>query len=516
MRKRLSAILVLLITMVPFSNLPAQIVSSNGTEDLKAIDIRKYVTAEDLFGFVETLSSEKYAGRLTGHPGFDQSAVWVIDLLESWGIQGLGDEGTFLQKFPHPYTDVKEGCELLMHLNNSGGGEVRNYEYVEEYIPGSTSGNGSKTAEVVYVGYGITAPELGYDDYADVDVRGKIVLYDKEVPVNTSHEDFLKWRPYSFHQYKLHNAVKHGAVGMLYNYHIANPNNDYSEHFVYSHVGKVVVAEIFKNTGKEHQDLIRNIAKNLKPESFNTGKRFTINNITEHHANGVGANVIGFIEGIDPILKDEYILIGGHLDHLGKCYTTMPGANDNASAVAVTMGVAKALARSGLKLKRSVVFILFGAEEAAIEGSQLFLKHPTMGSLNKIVAYLNMDGVGIGSRVSVQFAGNYPTFYSFLEKNNQKYGITQLSGGTSTNLGRPRLDAAFFDWYGLPVLSIATGGSAEDFANYRYHTPYDNINNINGKIMLDLSELLLLSIVEMGNTDELLFKRGMPKKEFID
>ena len=475
-------------------------------------DFRSLVSPETLYEYVDVLSSEEFEGRLTGHEGYDRSAKWVIDKFTSWGVKPLGENGEFLQYFPHPYTDVFPGCELILH--SDAGGEDKSYEYVEEYIPGSTSDQGTVRAEVVYVGYGISAPELDYDDYAGMDVKGKIVLLERETPVGPRHDDFLSWRPYSFHQYKLMNAVKHGAAGMLYNYHIANPNNDFAEGFVYSHVGSKVMEDLFHKTGNKAEKTVEKIRKKTRPRSFASGKTVTIKNLTTHHPDGVGSNVIGFIEGSDPVLKNEYILIGGHLDHLGKCYTTMPGANDNASAVSVTLGVAEALLKSEITLKRSVVFVLFGAEEAALKGVQYFLKNPTISPLDKISGYINMDGVGIGDKVQVGFGKNYPTFYEYLEEANQDLNLT-LSTSYNANISRPRLDAAFVDWYGIPVLSLYTNGSPEAFANYRYHTPYDNIGNIDKEIMSNLAELLYLSIIKMSNAETLDFERGELQTEFI-
>ena len=476
------------------------------------LKLKEYVTSDDLYNYVDILASEEFAGRLTGHIGYDKSADWVIQNFKSWGVKPLGENGTFLQKFPHPYTDVYEDCKLVMHAENA----EKSYEYVEEYIPGSTSGNGEVKAEVIYAGYGITAPELGYDDYAGIDVRGKIVLLDREVPLGTSHKDFHKWRPYSFHQYKLLNAVKHGAAGFLYNYHIANPNNDYYENIVYSHIGSRVMEDIFRGTGKKHSELLRKIKEELIPQSFSTGKIFTVKNSTKHHPDATGSNVIGFIEGSDPELKNEYILIGGHLDHLGKCYTTMPGANDNASAVSVTLGVARAMAESGIRLKRSVVFIFPGAEEAGLKGVQYFLKNPTMPSLDNIKAYINMDAVGIGNKFSFGFGKNYPDLFAYIDKANKEHTNLHISAHGSSNLGRPRLDAAFFDWYGIPVLSLASNGTREEFANYRYHTPYDNIANITPEYMLNLTELLFQAIIDMADAKDLNIPRGKMKPEFIE
>jgi len=502
MRRLRNFLMALLWILIPFIELIGQ-VDDEGF-------FRELVKGQMLYDLVDTLSSDEFEGRLTGHIGYDKSAEWVIDKFKEMGVQPLGDNGGYLQRFHHPYTEIFPGCEVSMHIK---GEEPKSYMYIEEFIPGSTSGNGEITAEVIYVGFGITAPELGYDDYAGVDVSGKIVVMEREAPVSTSHENFMQWRPYSFHQYKLLNAVKHGAAGMLYNYHIANPNNAWSEGFVYSQIGKAVMEDIFKETGEIPDSIVKKIKEKLKPHSFNTGKRFTIRNETKHHPDGLGSNVIAYIEGEDTVLKNEFIFVGGHLDHLGRCYEIMPGANDNASAVAVTLGLAKALTKSGVKLQRSVAFILPGAEEAGLGGVQYFLKNPTIPSLDKLVGYINMDAVGIGSKVHFGFAKNYPDFFAYMEKANEA-GI-DINGSYSSNLGRPRLDAAFFDWYGIPVLSIATYGKSDASGTYRYHTPFDNISNIDKEIMVDLGELLFNAIIDMANDDQLEIKKGEVRQEFI-
>jgi len=487
------------------------------SDEQKILNAMHLIKSQDLYNYIDTLCSDEFEGRLTGHIGYDKSAEWVVKKFKEWGIKPLGTNGDYLQKFPHPYTDIFPGCEVKMQINKNGDKIVKNYEYIEEFIPGSTSGNGEITAEAVYVGFGTTAPELGYDDYEGIDVKGKIVVMEKEAPVGTSHEDFLKWRKYSFHQYKLLNAVKHGAAGMLYNYGpISNPNNAYSKNFIYSHIGRTIMNDVFSGTGKTANNVVRKIREDLKPQSFNTGNTFTIKNNTVHHPDGIGSNVIGYIEGSDPSLKNEYIMVGGHLDFMGKNYEMMPGANDNASAVVVTLGVANALSELNIKLKRSIVFFIIGAEEAALKGVQYFLKNPTTGSLDNIAGFINMDGVGIGNRISAGFAQNYPDFFSYLKEANNKYIHRSLSGGYSTNLGRPRQDAAFFDWYGIPVLSLGTGGNAGGAGMYRYHTTYDFIENITPEILEDTSQLLFIAIVEMANAKKLNFKRGKVKLEFIN
>jgi hypothetical protein len=185
------------------------------------------VSSNVILDYVKELTSERFGGRLTGTPGYDSAAAWSVALLRSWGYQPAGDKGTWYQKFPNPYTLVKPGTELSLHVPQPGGGEtVKSYTWEKDFFQGSTSDAGTITAEAVYVGYGITAPELGYDDYAGVDVKGRIVVVEPEAPMGPEPDTvlFKKWRPYSFHDYKIKNAAKHGAAGMVYDYHIANPN----------------------------------------------------------------------------------------------------------------------------------------------------------------------------------------------------------------------------------------------------------------------------------------------------
>ncbi len=457
------------------------------------------ISSHDLLEYVAIQCDEKYKGRLTGTPEYQECAEWLAGEMASWGVKPAGDDGGWFQWYKIPYTLVYPDCGLTLHIPVKKDVEVlKHYKYVSEYMPGSTSGNGEVTGEVVYAGYGITAPDLNYDDYKGIDVRGKIVLIEPEAPVspNAGAEKFTPWYEYSFHQHKIANAVKRGAIGMIYNYGpIGNPNNDYYKNFVYVHIGDSVVKDIFAGTGFNHRDLVRQINSSLKPASFNTKKVVTIKMSTEHFPDGTGSSVIGILEGSDPKLKDETIIIGAHLDHLGMLYEMIPGANDNASAVAVMMGVAKAMAENKIPLKRSVMFLAFGSEEQAIMGAYNYLQRPSR-PLEKSVL-INMDGVGIGHSIRAAAGTNYPVLWKFFEEANNKYIHRPLSTGYFSNLGRPRLDAARFLTAGIPSLSFSTYGSV----NY-YHVPGDNLDIIKPEIMEDLAKLLFVAIVEMANSPD--------------
>jgi len=454
------------------------------------------ISSHDLLEWVAEQCDEKYAGRLTGTAEYQDCAEWLAGMFSKWGLQPAGDNGTWFQWFDIPYTLVYPDCGVSLHLASGKGGTIlKNYRYVTEYMPGSTSGNGEVTAEVVYAGYGITAPELGYDDYAGIDVRGKIILIEPESPVspNAGAEKFNPWFEHSFHQTKLLNAVKHGAVGMLYNYGpIANPNNAYHKDFIYVHVADSVVRDVFAGTGKAHREVVASIREKLKPASFTTGKRVTIRMSTEHFPDGRGTNIIGLLKGSDPELSKEVIIIGAHLDHMGLCYELIPGANDNASAVAVMMGVAKALTENNIELKRSVLFLSFGAEEQGIVGAKVYLNNPVFPLEKSIL--LNMDGVGIGNSIGANGGRNYPEIWKYVEEANEKYIHRPLSTNFFANLGRPRLDAARFLTAGVPSLSFYTSGSRS-----YYHVPGDNLDIIKPEIMEDMAKLLFLTVVSLGN-----------------
>lgn len=488
-----------LFLLIIFSLIGSIAISQTNPEE-KIVAGMHSISSHVLNDIVIELASEKYGGRLTGSPTYDLATDYLSNFFKQHGIAPIGDNGTYLQKFKHPYTEVFKDCSLTLNIPIKNGELKKHYTYYNEFIPGATSASGTVTGEVVYAGYGITAPELGYDDYKDIDVKGKIILIEREVPLSPNRDQdlFIKWAPYSYHQYKLMNAVKHGAIGMIYNYGpISNPNNAYSEGFVYTHVGDSVVHDIFEGTGRTHAETIQKIRDKLKPQSFYTGKSITIKNTTKYHPEGVGSNVMGYIEGSDPVLKDEVIIVGAHLDHLGYCYDMMPGANDNASAVAVMMEVARALKEYNITLKRSIVFAGFGAEEAGVAGSKAYVDHPIF-PLDKTVGLINMDGVGVGNKISALAGKTFPSLYEPFVDANDHYVHRVMRASEFSNIARPRLDAARFMTAGVPIINFATFGIQDDGPSV-YHTPGDDIDKITPEIMEDLAQIIFVGIIELAN-----------------
>ncbi|MBT6005710.1 MAG: hypothetical protein HOG79_08325, partial [Prolixibacteraceae bacterium] len=193
---------------------------SQETETEKILKTFHSISSHELLGFAEELSSPKYKGRLSGSPEYLDAAKWCADKFAEWGIKPA-NAGSYFQDFPNEYSEVSSVGKLVY---SSQKGKEINYRFPDDYLPGSNSASGSVSGEMVYVGYGITAPELNYDDFKNVDVKGKIIILESGVPYTKNDTTLTKWTPYAYHRYKFKNAVKHGAAGMIYASKIANPN----------------------------------------------------------------------------------------------------------------------------------------------------------------------------------------------------------------------------------------------------------------------------------------------------
>ena len=465
------------------------------------------ITSEEMIAWIEKLCSPEFNGRLTGSPGFIASAEWVAEKLREWGIKPAGDSGSYFQWFDLPYTEINDVGSLTLNIPQPDGSIIRkSYNYPDEYYPGMNSGTGEKTAEVVFVGYGVSAPDLKYDDYSGIDVKGKIVLMNRDVPyTDPRNPEYSKWVKYCYHQYKLENAVKHGAAGFLYIDGIgANPNITYDPSIIVCGIGQQVLDDIFAGLNTSNKELTAKIIKTLKPASFKTGKIMTIKANTTRHPEGRGCNVIGMIEGTDPELKTEAIVIGGHLDAVGRAGKTVNGALDNASGIVDIMGAAKAMAQSGIQLKRSVLFLFFGGEENGLLGSKLYVQKPVFPK-DKTVVFINLDMVGNGTGLSVNTTSPYKSLLTFFELANTRYIHRPFRGSAPEPVeffGRPRSDSYNFSSIGYRTMSIGTTGG---YKKVYYHLPGDDPNAITIDIMEDAAKMIYVALTNMAINKDLGF-----------
>jgi hypothetical protein len=452
------------------------------------------ISSHDLLDYAAELSSEKYKGRLSGSPGYEAAANWVADQLKNSGVKPGMTDGTYFQWFPNAYSDVlTPGSIILLDGNNN---QQKEYNFPDDYFPGSNSASGTVSGEVVYVGFGISAPELNYDDYKNVDVKGKIVLMQTGVPYNGKDSLLLKLETYSYHRYKFQRARELGAAGLLYIGKIANPNTSYLEGLVYAHISDSVTEELFAETGQKYAETHAAIVKTLQPNSFPLNKKVKLSASTKHYPDSRSCNVIGMIEGSDPVLKNEAIIIGAHLDAVGSPGCLFPGALDNASGSADILAAAKALASSEVKPARTIIFVFFGGEECGLYGSLKCVESPVWLK-EKVVCMINLDMVGNGTGFQLANGKSFPELLTHFTEANDKYIHRDLKASeVKINYGRPRTDGAIFEKIGYKTLSLYTSGSVKPVY---YHAPLDNTDALTPEIMEDAAKLLYLGILGLAN-----------------
>jgi len=312
-----------------------------------------------------------------------------------------------------------------------------------------------------------------------------------------------EWVGYCYHQYKLQNAVRHGAAGMLYiDGASANPNISYDPSIIVCGIGPQPLADIFAGLKTTNKELLDKIIKTFKPASFNTGKSITIKANTTRHPEGKACNVIGIIEGSDPVLENEVIIIGGHLDAVGKAGKVVNGALDNASGIVDIMGSAKAMAQSGIQLKRSVMFLFLGGEEIGLLGSKVYTEKPFFAK-EKTITFINLDMVGNGTGLSVSAGSTYKELLTFFEQANTKYIHRTMRTSASVPrefYGRPRSDGVVFSMAGYRTMSI---GTTDGYKKVYYHLPGDDPDAITIDIMEDVAKMIYVALTNIANDPSL-------------
>ena len=451
------------------------------------------ISSHDLLQDAAELTSSKYGGRLSGSPGYMLAAQWVADELKAAGVKpGLSD-GTYLQYFPNAYSEVKSPGSLTLLKGKYNGKKV--YRFPDDYFPGSNSASGSVAGEVVYVGYGISAPELGYDDYSNLDVKGKILLMETGVPYGKNDSVQFKWEPYSYHRYKFQHAMELGAAGLLYVSKIANPNTSYLKGFVYAHVSDSIAEDLFAGTGKKYLETRSAISRNLRSNSYELNKKVSITAKTKYFPDSQSCNVVGIIEGSDPLLKKEAIVIGAHLDAVGSPGTLFPGALDNASGSVDILAAARALAASKIRPSRTIIFIFFGGEECGLYGSKKYVDFPVWPK-EKVLCMINLDMVGNGTGFFLANGKSHPSVLKYFTEANEKYLHREMNASeVRISYSRPRTDGAIFEKGGYKVLHLYTSGTVKPVY---YHHPLDNTEALTPEIMEDAAKLLYLGVLGLA------------------
>ena len=364
-----------------------------------------------LLGWVRDLSAPAMEGRATGTPDADRSAQYIAEHFRQIGLRPLGDGGTYFQRFT-VFTRVRLGPDNRLDTSPAGAAP-REFTAGPDFLPFTFSEDGDVTGEVVFTGFGITAPPLGYDDYAGLDVRGKVVLVMTGEPQEQNPQGPFRAVEH-FHYTELRhtvlNAREHGAAAVVV---VESPQRLQDAprpirgttpawSLVAVSATRAVAEALLAPAGLTLATLQGEIDRGPAPRSRTLPGTMARLRVALVREQGPTANVVGVLPGTDLALRGEAVVIGAHYDHLGRgspfslapdhLDEIHPGADDNASGTAAVMGLAEAFVRAG-GTRRSLVFVAFSGEELGLLGSTHYVRQPPL-PVEQTVAMVNFDMVG--------------------------------------------------------------------------------------------------------------------------
>jgi NOL1/NOP2/fmu family ribosome biogenesis protein len=443
------------------------------------------ITSAEIEEHITFLASDKLKGRDSGTQELFAAAVYITDEFKNYGLEPIFPDG-FVQEFPFIKTIELTDKNALSFTSN--GKEVTP-KLKEDYITVPFSGNAEVSSKLVFAGFGISATDLEYDDYAGIDVKDKIVIVFRNTPEpNVPHSEFDAHSPL---RKKSSVARDKGASAIIFiNPYDENKTSDDLVEFSFDRGGSIsgfaavstkrnIIEKLLNEEGINLQDIYNKILESKKPSSFELKKSSAKISTEVKEVEAISWNVGGYIEGNDPELKKELIIIGAHFDHLGmggegSLYRgdepqIHNGADDNASGTSGVLELAEKIASQKNKLKRTVVFFTFSGEELGLLGSN-YLVNNLPFPVEDAVTMINMDMIGRlkDSSLIVYGTGTSSNWKDLLNKEN-KYGFKL----TFNDEGFGPSDHSSFYGKKIPVLFFFTG-THED-----YHKPSDDTEKIN-------------------------------------
>jgi len=496
------------------------------------------LSAERITRHVQFLASDKLQGRRAGTPYADEAAAYIEKEFRSYGLKPASTSG-FLQPFSFASAvKLGEGNSFKIHRFISGTAKEKDGSSIQvktaagvgtlkvgdEFMPLAFSPSNEVSGQVVFAGYGISAPELGFDSYSGIDPKGKIAMILRGSPDGDNpHGKFADFtQPGLEIQNKTLKAREKGASGVIFvsaekNFHedrLSRLQHDLN--FLDSGIPTVVIAHdaVARMFSDGSVSLADAEARAKQPNSAfaleNIGVQFKTDVVK---INGKSANVVGLLQGSDPQLASEYVIIGAHYDHLGlggpESLAANPegqihhGADDNASGTSGLLELARVLSAERRSIKRSIVFIAFSGEELGLLGSGAYTKNPDV-PLGSTVAMLNMDMIGRlrNKSLFVGGVGTSPAWKPLLEKLNAERAAgehgPQTGSGSRFQLsygedGFGPSDHQSFYVRDIPVLFFFTGTHDD------YHKPSDTADKIDAEGLKQVAEFVREIAVSIAN-----------------
>ncbi|MEP0860622.1 MAG: M20/M25/M40 family metallo-hydrolase [Ignavibacterium sp.] len=446
------------------------------------------ITKESLIKTVSILSSKEFDGRLPGSEGYDKAAKFVANKFLEMKLKPFGDAGYF-QFLNVEYNRIDTPVIFEAIIDS----ETISYKHGKDFVLRGFSGANSFTLPVAFCGYGISRPDLGYDDYQNVNVKNKIVIVFKQNP--KWKIDNKEWGN-SYPREKSLIAKQQGAKGILF---VSLPNDEKPQPLIGSvlhgdgeqptdfpqlHISIEAANQLLRKVGLTINECQTKIDEKKKPFSFLTRTKAKVITTTYYQKEAKTMNVVALLEGSEPVLKNEYVVIGAHLDHVGsQAGLLFPGANDNASGSAGVLEIAKAFVADKVKPKRSIIFVLFASEEQGLNGSKHFVENLIVPK-EKIVAMLNLDCIGYGDSIQVGNGKSSPKLWEIAKEINDK-NFKLMVNDTWSGGGA---DATPFHEKGIPSLYFISKYSYDHL-----HLPTDTVETLNPDLFEKIVKLAFLT-----------------------
>ena len=448
------------------------------------------------FEYVKALASDAMLGRKSGEPGGRMAADYIASKLKEWGLEPAGPKGSYYQDMTYEYYEVERGATLDIIAHN----KEREFVYGEDWRQYRFSGSGSLGADIVFVGYGLSAPQKGYDDYSGVEVKDKLVLFSSDTP--RRFEVTLRDEAALANRVKA--AQAHGARGVLTfrsdtqaagGFVRRSLEKDiYKSDFIIVSLESKVVDFIFKWQKADARYFFQQIEMTGRPQSYNLEVQSLINLKVVFDEKRPTQNVLAKITGTDKNLKNEYIIVGAHMDHLGidMAGDVLNGADDNASGTAVVMEAARVMMLNKFKPKRTIIFALWAAEEEGLLGSKYYADYPVY-PLEKTIANINLDMEGHGTG-KVNAGGVYyaPEVWEILKTRLPKAVVDNILPSRG---GPGGSDHTPFLYNGVPAFMVNTAGS-----HFKTNRVGDVIDLIKPDILKN-SGLFVVAALEVLSTE---------------
>lgn len=455
---------------------------------------------------IKYLASDELGGRLPGTPEMDKCVDYIVGEFKRIGLKPGMPDGSYLQTLDvsdnlgSSRTLIREGCDLTLV---APGGEEIKLTLDDQFKPQICREDVALDTELVFVGYGIRSSEHNYDEYRDVDVKGKVVVLIRVEPQQTRADSVFNGTENSIHammQTKVAAARRAGAAGILMvNDSVSAPDPQRDELAAYDLFGRVTSQTPFAHVKRSALEALLAKCPLTHPDGTKFDSLAQVEKVIDDSLSPISqvlkncrvkfnarfdqkqvltSNIIGVVEGEGP-LADETIVIGGHYDHLGlgAFGSRTPnrkeihnGADDNATGTAGIMELARRFVKSEKKPARRLVFICFTAEEMGLIGAQHYVQNPVF-PLEKTVAMINYDMIG-------WLRNNQLTCYSWFTGDSFGAALDRVNQTHKLELVKPEQGFAGSDHLpfmqrGIPVMFLHTG------ITDTYHTPDDDFESIN-------------------------------------